>query len=95
MQRLVFEFQGVEFELVNAHVSGMADALDVDRARELLDRPDGVKNGRPLMIVGDLNGIREESKPLFAEMISAYDQPMAMANQGAVVTAHNDWYISR
>eukprot|EP00392_Amoebophrya_sp_AT5.2_P013095 g13206.t1 len=52
----------------------------------------------PLILVGDLNGIREESRPVFQGLASAYDANTlgyVMANQEPeITTAHNDTYHS-
>jgi len=92
-QRVRFNYMGQDFEMVNAHVSGMAPALEPVRALELVNRPTGDFT-LPLIIAGDVNGMRDESLPAFNGMGSAYDHPCAMKNNGPVITAHNDKYHS-
>merc|ERR1712194_960914 len=98
-QRCWFEWEKTRFEVVNVHVSGMAPALEERRANELVNtnrNAEGLRttprdyNIEPLIIAGDLNGVRETAEPYFAGMLSAYDHPNAMVNNGPVITAHHD-----
>ncbi len=101
VQRVWFRADdGFEFEFVNTHVAGLSPSLEAVRAKQILGertctRPHALGHGTtncPIIIVGDLNGVKAEAEHVFEHLTSAYDHPNAMQAGGPVVTAHNDVY---
>merc|ERR1711998_784234 len=62
-------------------------------------KPEAIKDFKygkiPTMLLGDLNGCREDAKKVFENLESAMDHPDAMEEpqpEGEVITCHNDIY---